>query len=290
MKVWLVLLLRCLSLVCTDSSCDDQTCAASDATVAIKPVVKSAVQKRRVLLQVTAEARYWKKMQARRSVQQRERQSDVGRITLTTTPNTQWQLLKARPTLPEDVKITKPVPHDPHNNFWYWPWTRPANGNFEVGSPGNIPDHWRRFRSFGTTGLLSTEQARSGNHSVWFSGPGWELIETGPLGNERLSVTRGSNYSVSFWARSTISNQNIRTMFAVHMGPSRGCYTRPLRTSYGAAQKFHYVSVANVWQRFQHSFTAAEWTNKVRINIGPSAAKGSVWVDDILLSRERAEL
>lgn len=185
-----------------------------------------------------------------------------------------------------DMKLSKPVPHDPHANMWYWPWSRPANGNFEFGTPGEIPPHWQRFGSHGHSGLLSTSQARSGTSSVWFSGHGWELIETGSEANERLMVTTNSNYTATFWARSTNADQNIQTMFSVYEDPFEPKLSRNLVTSNGYAQKFHSVAAANTWQKFTHSFTAGEWTNKVRMNMGPNGASGSLWIDDVLFSRD----
>jgi hypothetical protein len=283
----LLLLVRCLSFADSDESCKGQSWRIVDAD--------ALAGRHQVLLQVAGSM-------AETTELNEMRHRDAIELTLTTTPSPHLRpdvspsspylyhtprregIQVAKPC--EDVRVTEPVPHNPHENYWYWPWTRPANGNFELGTSGKVPAHWKRFASFGTTGLLSTTQARSGSSSVWFSGPGWELIETGAHGNEKMMVTPGSKYSVTFWARSTAASQNIQTMFVVYTGHGNANATRTLVMDDGAAQKLHYITTENTWQKFTHTFTAGEWTNKVRMNIGPHGASGSVWIDDILFSRD----
>jgi len=294
--ILLPVLLRCFSLSENAEVCDAESCQTiSEATYDLDaPTPRQAV-----FLQVTANSADAASASEESNNSQHHvlshyhihRQDSV--ITLTTTPHPpQDQNWKDKPMptnmpdawTPIGVEAGGAIPFDPFETHWYWPWTRPANGNFDLGEEGQIPTHWERFMAFGKTGLFSKQQARSGGTSVWFSGPGWQLIETSEQKSDRITLTQGTKYSLTFFARSTIVGQNIRTMFVNYIGPASN-QPRELITTAGLPQKFHYVSAANTWQKFEHSFTSGEVANKVRMNIGAHGASGDLWIDDIFLTR-----
>ena len=75
-----------------------------------------------------------------------------------------------------------------------WP-----NGGAELGSVGQIPTGWERYGAYGTTGVISTEQAHTGSHSVKYWNAGLQII----MNEMPLSLVANVEYVLTFWARTS---------------------------------------------------------------------------------------
>jgi len=145
----------------------------------------------------------------------------------------------------------------------------------ESGNDGSIPEYWRRYGSYGSTGLKTSEQKHCGSTSMKFEGPSWELVENAA----RVTVEGGVPMEATFWAYGA-AGQQIRTEFLTYVndGPS---YSGQLGVSSGSFSVTHTISESDTWEKFTHSFTPSA-TKDVRMNIG--TPNGKAYVDDISIA------
>lgn len=151
---------------------------------------------------------------------------------------------------------------------------------YEGGDEGAIPEHWRRYGQYGSTGLKSSEQKHCGEFSAKFEGGSWQLIEN----DARVTLEGGLEYAATFWAYGP-GGQQIRTEFLKYNDDSSTNRGR-MSTAGGSYVKTHTIGEADKWVKFTHTFTAGA-TGDVRMNIGiPSG--GAVYLDDVSIARTQA--
>ena len=182
-----------------------------------------------------------------------------------------------------------------------------ANGDFETGCVGDVPDDWRRYvassrtsplkiadrvvppsnrsDAYGSSGVVTPTRAHSGAWSIAYRGSEWQLVESGSF-----KVVTGTRYALTFWAYSTTARQNIRTEFLTFL-PGVSCVVgitycyRGLSVLPASSTDYvrtHLTSGANAWQQFTHAFTAAE-TADVRLNIGAYGVAGELFIDELAI-------
>ena len=115
---------------------------------------------------------------------------------------------------------------------------------------------------------------------------------SGPEPEHTLQVKSGTQYTLTFWARSTAPEQTIRTEFLTYPRFDRECSSSgqvaTKKSPAGLPQRSHVqthrTDAADTWQRFTHTFTAAQSSPNVRLNIGPNgvADKHVLYIDDIV--------
>jgi len=147
--------------------------------------------------------------------------------------------------------------------------------SFEGGNEGAIPDSWRRYGSYGSTGVKSSEQKHCGEFSAKYEGESWQLIENAA----RATLESGTTYHCTFWAYGA-SGQEMRTEFLKYADDSAS-YSGTFAVSSGNFVETHTISEADTWQKFTHTFTAAE-TADFRVNFG--IPNGKAYLDDLAVA------
>lgn len=157
---------------------------------------------------------------------------------------------------------------------------------------GVFPFGFARYGEYGSTGLLSTEQKRTGQRSVKFSTTidEWTLIENYHEDFE-LDLRAGEKYVLTIWAYAS-TQRIMRTEFLDYpdgsVGDVGGRYqgtVQPSNTNGGENfYKYHTVP-AQKWTQFTHTIVPRVTATNVRINIGSkNPGTPGVFVDDIVFS------
>jgi hypothetical protein len=144
------------------------------------------------------------------------------------------------------------------------------SSGIESGSDGAIPEYWRRYGSYGSTGLKTEAQKHCAASSAEFEGSSWQLIEN----DARFAVEAGTPMEVTFWAYGA-SGQKIRTEFLRYDDDSSN------KVGGALDQKTHTIGEADTWQKFSRSFTPSQSCD-VRMNIG--IPKGKAYIDDVSIA------
>jgi len=155
------------------------------------------------------------------------------------------------------------------------------NGGFEQGTVGQIPTDWKRYYTYGSTGLLSNEQSHSGSASIKFTGGSWQLIENGPSEEASFTFKHGQSYTVTFWAFSTQPGQTMRTEFLDYTGFTMSSSSAGLAMN--PDEKYFSTTAANTWEQFTFTSVASVDSDRVRMNIGTRDVAGSLWIDDVIV-------
>jgi hypothetical protein len=148
---------------------------------------------------------------------------------------------------------------------------------FENGNEGSIPEYWRRYSTYGSTGTRTEEQKHCGSTSAKFEndGSGWQLIENAA----RFTVENGVPMEATFWAYGA-AGQKIRTEFLNYKDDSSS-YQGGMATSAGKFSVTFKIAESDTWEKFTHSFTPGA-TKEVRMNIG--IPDGKAYIDDVSIA------
>jgi uncharacterized protein (TIGR03437 family) len=152
-----------------------------------------------------------------------------------------------------------------------------TNGGFENGLSGWQLDVDNDGQAAASLALDSSVMA-DGNTSaaIHVTSPGtiqWHV----DLEQDNLPLTAGATYQLQFWARA--DSQRSITVFSQGVAPNY--------TSYGLDQQ---VSLTTNWQLFTLSFIAAATANDARLEFWVGDLTGSVWIDQVQLSPESADI
>ena len=146
-----------------------------------------------------------------------------------------------------------------------------VNGSFESA----IADPWRIWVASGCVATLSRE---TGGAAV--GGACARIVVTATTSNDwqidfaqwNRSLVKGVVYDLSFRAKSSAPR-------TITLSSQKGS---PDWRSYGLSQK---VQLTNDWRQFTASFEATETVSDARIQFFLGATTGSVWLDDVQLTR-----